>query len=101
MGAIGPLRRKVREKVASFGYPLPPFVIAELAQEFGESPNTVRIIMEADMEGFHKCTWEPWEVAYLRSHLHLSDRQIAEKLKRTTESVRGKRVNLGMPKRHG
>lgn len=99
MSRIGCLRREVRAALSRWGFPLPPFVLAELALRHGESPYVVSVVAHVDWEDPKKLTWMPWEIAYLKSHLHLTDRQIAEALNRTVESVRGKRVTLGIPKR--
>lgn len=99
MGKVRTLRRAVRAAMSQWGFPLPPFVIAELAQAYGESPNVVSIIAHVDWEDPKKVLWQPWEIAYLKSHLHCTDRHIAEVLHRSVESVRGKRVGLNMTKR--
>lgn len=99
MSKYGRLRREVRASLSRWGFPLPPFVLSELAQRHGESPYVVSVIAHVDWEDPKKMTWMPWEIAYLRSHLHQTDREIAEALNRSVESVRGKRVGLGMAKR--
>lgn len=97
--SIKELRREVRAELTRWGYPLPPFIIAQLSIKHGEAPLVVVTIASVDWCDPKKLPWKPWEIAYLKSHLDLTDREIAEKLGRSVESVRGQRVKLELRKR--
>lgn len=92
MGNIHLLRREVRCSLNRYGFPLPPFLLADLASKFGESPLVVRTIEEVEHENRRKVRWEPWEEAFLEANPHLSDQEIGLILGRSVESVKGKRL---------
>lgn len=93
------LRREVRRFLGRYGYPLPVKVLADLALRFAETPYVVDIVAKVDaVYTQKKLKWEPWEIAFLKGNAHLPDRELARALSREVQSVRGKRIALGLKK---